>query len=354
VSNRCLDTKLDYDDSYENSLDFSPSFRAYAQNLTERLRKKYKLRNRRIIEIGSGHGEFLKLLSAGGENDCIGYDPAFDGPETDWPGVRFVQDYYNERYATESVDFVTCRHLLEHMEEPLRFLTELRHTLAAQGEVVIYFEVPNAFLVFAGQTMWDVIYQHVQYFTTDSLASLFQRAGFELIESGVSFQNQFLYVEARVRPDIDARNMALHIHPRLDPLISTFAERFNDAVIKWSAYFRQARAEGNRIAFWGAGTKGVTFLNVVPGAREIEHVIDINPRKQGTYLPGTGQLVSAPEELMRNPPETVITLNLAYVREIASKFAAFGIEAEIVTDLEQKNIRQPTPARLSHWMNASM
>jgi hypothetical protein len=47
-------------------------------------------------------------------------------------------------------------------------------------------------------------------------------------------------------------------------------------------------------------------------------------------------------------------LNPAYVREITSKLAALGIEAEILTDLEQKNIRQPTPARLSHWMNASM
>jgi SAM-dependent methyltransferase len=153
VSNRCLASKLDYDESYENSLDFSPSFQAYAQNLAERLRKKYNLRYRRIMEIGSGRGEFLKLLSADGENDCIGYDPAFDGAGTDWPGVRFVQDYYNERHASESVDFVTCRHLLEHMEEPLRFLTDLRQTLAAQGEVAVYFEVPNAFLVFAGQTM---------------------------------------------------------------------------------------------------------------------------------------------------------------------------------------------------------
>jgi hypothetical protein len=170
----------------------------------------------------------------------------------------------------------------------------------------------------------------------------------------MSFQDEFLYVEARVRPDIGARNMSPHVHPRLDPLISTFAERFNEAVIKWSAYFRQARAEGNRIAFWGAGTKGVTFLNVVPGARHIEHVIDINPRKQGAYLPGTGQRVSAPEELMRNPPATVVTLNPAYVREIASKLAELGIRAEILTDLERSDIHRPASALHSDWMTASM
>jgi SAM-dependent methyltransferase len=352
VSNPCLDTKLDYDENYENSLDFSPAFQAYAQALAERLRYKYNLRNRRIVEIGSGRGEFLKLLTADGENDCVGYDPAFDGAGTEWHGVRFVQDYYGERYASEPVDFVTCRHVLEHMEEPLRFLTDLRRTLAAHGEVVVYFEVPNAFLVFAGQTMWDVIYQHVQYFTSDSLSGLFQRAGFQVIERGVSFQNQFLYVEARVRPDV--RKIVPHTHSRLGPLIATFAERFNKAVSKWSAYLREARAEGNRIAFWGGGSKGVTFLNVVPGARQIEHVIDINPRKQGTYLPGTGQRVSAPEELVRNPPVSVVTLNPAYVREIASTLTALGVRAEILTDLEQKEINRLTPVHLSHWMTASM
>ncbi|HEV2273057.1 MAG TPA: hypothetical protein VGR96_02760 [Acidobacteriaceae bacterium] len=89
-----------------------------------------------------------------------------------------------------------------------------------------------------------------------------------------------------------------------------------------------------RVALWGAGAKGVTFLNVVPGARQIDSVVDRNPRKRGMYVPGTGRRISAPEELERNPPELVITLNPAYVAEIQAMLADLGVSAQVVSDPE--------------------
>jgi len=36
------------------------------------------------------------------------------------------------------------------------------------------------------------------------------------------------------------------------------------------------------------------FLNLVPAGAKIDVVVDLNPRKQGMYIPGTGQRVVCP------------------------------------------------------------
>jgi len=218
------------------------------------------------------------------------------------------------------------------MPEPLAFLAGLRRALATQGGVNLYFEVPNALQVLNGPGLWDVIYQHVLYFTEQSLEAIFHRAGFERIDSGLSFGDQYLWVEAR------AAAPAGNTPPRrpmsslpVEHLVADFGDRFRDTLMRWGECLQKWKAEEKRVAFWGAGTKGVTFLNVVEGARDIGSVVDLNPRKQGMYVPGTGQRISAPAELTRRPPEIVITLNPAYVEEIGEMLNTLHIPAQIAT-----------------------
>ncbi len=50
----------------------------------------------------------------------------------------------------------------------------------------------------------------------------------------------------------------------------------------------------------------------------VDTVIDINPAKQGKYLPGTGLLVQAPRDVIDTlPPDTVVhVMNPNYLEEI--------------------------------------
>ena len=48
-------------------------------------------------------------------------------------------------------------------------------------------------------------------------------------------------------------------------------------------------AKTGPVALWGAGAKGVTLANLVDPERSlVACVVDLNPQKQGKYLPGTG------------------------------------------------------------------
>ena len=52
---------LEYGGHYENSLSFSPAYRAYAAQLAGRLLERYGRKNGHILEIACGSGEFLTL-----------------------------------------------------------------------------------------------------------------------------------------------------------------------------------------------------------------------------------------------------------------------------------------------------
>jgi hypothetical protein len=84
------------------------------------------------------------------------------------------------------------------------------------------------------------------------------------------------------------------------------------------------------VAVWGIGSKGVTFLNRVADAGLITHAIDLNPRKHGRFVPGTGHRVTPPEALTERPPSTVLLMNGIYESEVAAQLSSLGSAAELV------------------------
>jgi FlaA1/EpsC-like NDP-sugar epimerase len=87
---------------------------------------------------------------------------------------------------------------------------------------------------------------------------------------------------------------------------------------------------GQRAVVWGAGSKGVTFLNALQARDPIGHVVDINPRKQGMYVAGTGQQIVAPEFLKEARPDVVIVMNPVYEDEIRRWVGELGLTPDLI------------------------
>src|SRR5699024_9460055 len=85
----------------------------------------------------------------------------------------------------------------------------------------------------------------------------------------------------------------------------------------------------NSVVLWGAGSKGVSFLAAVDPAGTMA-VVDVNPRKAGTFLPGTGHAVSAPESLRGQQISCVLITNPAYRDEITHQVRDLGLDAAVV------------------------
>ena len=83
--------------------------------------------------------------------------------------------------------------------------------------------------------------------------------------------------------------------------------------------------KGERV-FSKVASKAVAFLTAVGVEAD---VVDINPFRQGAFLPGSGVRVLAPEELRDRRPDLVVAMNPAYLDEIAQALGELGLASEL-------------------------
>ncbi len=333
---------LHYTQAYENSLHYSPRFQAYADELAQQLVQKYDLRNKTIVEIGCGKGDFLASLCELGANNGVGFDPSFEAERVAdgaHERITFVKDYYGEKYADQSADFVVCRHVLEHIETPSSFLRSIRRTLGNRSDAVVYFEVPNVLFTLRDLAIWDIIYEHCLYFQAESLANLFKQCSFEVLHIAETFGGQFVGIKARpiaVSSEPDRASSVLPSYPSQVSHefgnIAEFKWRYLHKLNQWRSCFDEFNAANQKVVVWGAGSKGVTFLNGLQGKNHIEYIVDINPNKLGRYVAGTGQRIVSPGELVAYQPDVVIIMNPNYTAEIRDTLHNLGLNPKLLVD----------------------
>ncbi len=330
IYNRTFDaSRLNYTTRYDNCLHHSRRFVEYAEALALELVRRYNLENARIVEVGSGKGDFLRLLCRTGGNSGIGFDPSYEGPEAA-PGdtVRILREYYHEEHASHGGDLLVCRQVLEHILEPVPFLERIARGLGRPG-VPVFFEVPNGDYTLRNTFVWDVIYEHPVYYCAASIESAFKRAGFELREVTEEFEGQYLGVHATTGGDGEAPDAAPAAHAS-PPDVAGFAARVATALERWNRELEDARRDGVRTVIWGAGSKGITFLNLLPDSDAVGCAVDVSPAKQGRYVSGTGHEIVAPDRLTEYRPGVVFLMNPVYEDEVHSTLQALGVEARLV------------------------
>jgi hypothetical protein len=320
VYNSAFDPALmQYDVQYENSLHFSPLFQSYARWLAHYLVNQYNLHGKAIVEIGSGKGDFLRMLCDLGGNVGTGFDPSYQAtPQDAHPAISFVKDVFSERYADYPADIIISRHTLEHIFQPGDFARMLRRTIGDHKRTVVFIEVPNLGYILRDTAIWDIIYEHYSYFSASSLGNLFSRHGFNVLNMADAYDGQFLFMEAiprdssQVSPNIPSAQ-SIRV---LQEQVNSFAERSKNKIARWREKLSQLHASGKRAVIWGAGSKGISFLNMLGSPEAIEYVVDLNPRKHNRYVTGAGQQIVPPEFLKEYGPDAIIIMNPIYQQEI--------------------------------------
>lgn len=326
---------LDYSKDYEETQGFSPRFRAYLERLALRLVETYGIRHKDVLEIGCGKGDFLALLCALGCNRGVGVDPGIV-PERlaglVGDQVTLVAEAYSEQHSHLVGDLVACRHTLEHIQPVREFVELVRRTLAGRSDVVTFFEVPDVVRVLRTGAFWDVYYEHCSYFSPGSLARLFRSAGFELLDLALDYDEQYVVVECR--PAGQARARRSFPIEELPERIVELARQFRDSVersrVHWSGLLADASRQRRKVVLWGSGSKAVGFLTSLGIGESVRHVVDINPHKQGMYLPVTAQQIVPPDFLADYGPDIVIAMNPTYKAEIATELGRMGVRAQLL------------------------
>lgn len=332
IFNSEFDTSIDYyTQGYEDQQGFSPTFVKFITGVTQRFIDKYDIRNKQVVEIGCGKGDFIRLISELGGNQGIGIDPAWvPGRGGEVPGVSFIKEFYSSKHGDIQADCITCRHTLEHIHDTGGFMQTIRASFRETAPI-LFFEVPCIVRILDIQAFWDLFYEHCTYLSPGSIARLFRMNGFEVLDMYLEYDSQYLFIEAGPTDGTSDK-----IHPleesveELKEKTKIFVEKINLQLGEWRDRLSRFKAEGKKVVVWGGGSKSVGFLTQFADLGVIEHVVDINPHMTGNYIPGIGIQYVGPEFLDTYSPDVVIVMNSVYMKEIGRSLSERGLHPEML------------------------
>ncbi|MEM9783660.1 MAG: class I SAM-dependent methyltransferase [Pseudomonadota bacterium] len=322
---------VDYASTTEESQHFSGTFNRFATDLVAEIASTVDLAGKRTLEVGCGKGDFLQEMVRQTGTEGIAVDPGFIPERLGVNGhaIEVRREYFDPDRITVPVDYLVCRHTLEHIPDVDAFMSDIASVATRKDGVGIFFETPDVRRVLAEGAFWDIYYEHCSYFTLGSHARAFRRNGLDVTRLYLAYDDQYIIQYA----DVGQGGTPLPEEDDLDDVLAlaaAFPARVAEIRNYWRDFVVERHAAGKRVATWGSGSKGVSFLTSNGLGEEVAQTVDVNPFKQGKYLPVTGHCVVAPEALVEAPPDTVIVMNPIYLKEIGAQLADLGLNPELV------------------------
>lgn len=266
-----------------------------------RLIGTYHLEGKKFIEVGAGRGEFLSVLTqfpvqaAGLEHRKALVDIACESGLKVFEG--FAQDE-NTLFPEGPYDVFLSFNFLEHQPDPAGMLRAVYANLAEDGMGLI--TVPSFEYILENDGFYELIRDHLAYYTFDTLRQLLERCGFEVLEQEMINR--------------DTISMVVKKKPRteLQGLTKCFANIQDEA----DRILNRLKAEGKRMAIWGASHQGFTLAAVTGLSSKVAYIIDSAPFKQGRFAPASHLPIVAPDRFHEDPVEAILIVAPGYTGEI--------------------------------------
>jgi len=264
--------------------------------------ERFDLQGKKILEIGSGRGEYLSIL-----NDLpvdawgMEHNPEFN-EIAKGKGLKTFQSYPTDTGALPEgmkFDAFVSINFLEHAPDPGAFLRACADLLTEEGVGMI--GVPDFEFELRDNFLFSFMSDHLSYFSTHSLNNALTLNGFEVVDI---FRNQKLNV------------VTAYFRKRKPCDISSSATRFRDFNMKINAYLDSTLEKGGRIALWGASHLAFSIVSASKSKDKIAYIVDSAPFKQGKFSPASGLAILPPEHLTEDPVDTVIIMSPEYSAEI--------------------------------------
>ena len=275
----------------------------------------YHLEGKKFIEVGCGQGEFLKVLSEFPvEVHGIEHDPhlvelaraqGLDVTE----GFTETED---TRFAGGLYDVFLSFNFLEHQPDPSTMLQAIYRNL--EDDAMGLITVPSFGYIMDHNSYYELIRDHLAYYTFETLTPLLERNGFQVEECEV-INRDTLSVIVRKRPQMDTENL-LECYVNLKREMET--------------YMKYLDAWDKKVAIWGASHQGFTLAATTKLGEKARYIIDSAPFKQGKFAPASHLPIVGPDHFHEHPVDAIIITAPGYTDEIAASIRQkFGTSVEI-------------------------
>lgn len=267
-------------------------FPAYGDALLAKLQALRIAPDDLIIEIGSNDSFFLERLRSAGFERLVGVEPSrWLAEEAVARGFLVLNDYFAAGTVARllagggQARAIICRHTLEHVPEPLAFLTALRECLDPKQGIALV-EVPDGAVIPEQMNVYDFWDEHLHYFCEANLVRLVERAG-------MSVQ------EVEVQPHLDTRNLLVWCTARPEGGTTEPSEEAPAVVALWREFAADWKAYRSRLIvaltraphplyLLGASHRQYNFANYAHIGALVDYFIDDDPAKIGRSPPLAG------------------------------------------------------------------
>ena len=328
------DSLFDADYAYFSS--FSSTWLDHARRYVSDMVERFGLTaDSRVVEIAANDGYLLQYVAERGIA-CLGVEPTRSTAQAArGKGLEIRELFFGRQTAQMlcdegwAADLMAANNVLAHVPDINDFLSGFATLLKPEG--VVTFEFPHLQALMAGAQFDTLYHEHYSYLSLTAVDTLCQRNGLAIFDvQHLSTHGGSLRVFARrsdglyraPQPAVEQQlNAELHAGIKTAAFYATLApaaERIKHQLLR---FLLQAKADGKRVAGYGAAAKGNTLLNYA-GIRPdlLAWVADASPHKQGKFLPGSRIPVVAPERLLQEQPDYVLVLPWNLLDEVRQQY----------------------------------
>ncbi len=337
---------------------YSQTWVKHAEDYANTVINRFNLdKNSQVIEIASNDGYLLQNFQKR-NIPILGIEPAANvakvAKERGIPTlIKFFGAETANKVSSEGkqADLLIVINVMPHVPNLIDFVKGMKIILKPGGIITIQF---SAYLLqLIQQNEFDTVYhEHFSYFSLITIQKILSANGLEIFDveelsiHGGSLRIYVKHMENNVLTTSESVNQIIQKEKQfgLDNILTY--EKFQEQVIKskqktWE-FFIMAKNSNKKIVCYGAPAKGNTFLNYCGiGTDFIDYTVDINPHKQGLFLPGTHIPIKKPEDIQRTKPDYLLILawnlkdeimnQMGYIRDWGGKFVVLVPEVKIYT-----------------------
>ena len=216
------------------------------------------------------------------------------------------------RFAGGLYDVFLSFNFLEHQPDPSTMLQAIYRNL--EDDAMGLITVPSFEYIMDHNSYYELIRDHLAYYTFETLTPLLERNGFQVEECEV-INRDTLSVIVRKRPQMDTENL-LECYVNLKREMET--------------YMKYLDAWDKKVAIWGASHQGFTLAATTKLGEKARYIIDSAPFKQGKFAPASHLPIVGPDHFHEHPVDAIIITAPGYTDEIAASIRQkFGTAVEI-------------------------